>query len=75
MNKIKSDVRNSLDPSTVESLIRVSSEGTEIKDFNSKPYVEKWFQSKRKVKYRGWPNRIRWHDDDDNDDDVDDDNE
>jgi hypothetical protein len=59
VSRIKSDVRSCLDPTTVESLIRISGEGPPIEDFKTNPCVERWFAQKHSVKYAGWPNAIQ----------------
>lgn len=59
VNRIKSDVRSCLDPTTVEALIRISSEGPPIEEFKTNAVVERWFSQKRTVKYAGWPNAIQ----------------
>lgn len=55
VNRIKSDVRSSLHPTTVESLIRISSEADSVKDCDPVPFIERWFSKPRKVHYLGWP--------------------
>ncbi|XP_069811753.1 zinc finger protein 862-like [Dendropsophus ebraccatus] len=56
-NRIKSQVRSSLHISTLEDLIRISSEGPSLELFNPEPSVKRWFNSKRKRRpqYKGWP--------------------
>ncbi|XP_069119717.1 zinc finger protein 862-like [Argopecten irradians] len=57
MNRIKTDVRSSLNITTLEDLIRISGEGPDILDFDPKSAVQKWLSTSRKVKlnYVGWP--------------------
>ena len=59
VDRVKRDTRSCLDPTTVEALIRISSEGPRIEDFKTNPCVERWFSWKRTVKYAGWPNAIQ----------------
>lgn len=55
INRIKSDVRNCLSTSTVNSLVRISAEGQSIESFQTKPCIVRWFSKPRKVVYDGWP--------------------
>ena len=59
VRRIKSDTLSGLDPTTVEALIRISSEGPRIQDFKRNPCVERWFSQKRAVKYAGWADAIQ----------------
>ncbi|XP_069142263.1 zinc finger protein 862-like [Argopecten irradians] len=57
MNRIKTDVRSSLNITTLEDLIRISGEGPDILGFDPNSAVQKWLSTSRKVKlnYVGWP--------------------
>lgn len=59
--RIKSDVRSCLNPDTVEDLIRISTEGPELEEFDAIESVEKWLskgKSPRRPNYMPWPNDI-----------------
>lgn len=57
-NRIKSKVRNSLSVSTLEDLVRISTEGPSLELFDPEPSVKRWLSSskrKRRPNYTGWP--------------------
>lgn len=56
-NRIKSKVRNSLHVSTLEDLIRISTEGPSLEQFDPEPCVKRWLSAKKK---RRRPNYTQW---------------
>ncbi len=56
-NRIKSKVRNSLHVSTLEDLIRISTEGPSLEQFDPEPCVKLWLSAKKK---RRRPNYTQW---------------
>lgn len=56
-NRIKSKVRNSLHVSTLEDLIRISTEGPSLEQFDSEPGAKRWLSAKKKRRpdYTQWP--------------------
>ena len=59
--RIKSDIRASLDPSTVLDLIRISVEGPPLETFDSGIAVKKWLaegKRARRPNFKEWPKNI-----------------
>lgn len=57
-NRIKSKVRNCLSVSTLEDLVRISTEGPSLELVDAEPSVKHWLSSskrKRRPNYTGWP--------------------
>jgi len=67
-NTIKCDVRSALNTSTVETLIRLSGEGSSVEKFDPSDSIDHWFSTDRKMgAYTHWPSDCS--DSGDNDDD------
>uniref|UniRef100_A0A8C6SCA7 HAT C-terminal dimerisation domain-containing protein n=1 Tax=Neogobius melanostomus TaxID=47308 RepID=A0A8C6SCA7_9GOBI len=56
--RIKSDVRSSLHPTTVEDLIRISVEGPSVEAYDASAAIKKWLedgQRERRPNFKSWP--------------------
>ncbi|XP_077866709.1 zinc finger protein 862-like [Saccoglossus kowalevskii] len=57
-NRIKSDCRSSLATQTVEHLIRISSDGPSLDDFDTESVARCWMNNSkrpRRIQYTAWP--------------------
>ncbi len=59
--RIKSDIRSSLYPNTVEDLIRISVEGPPLEAFDASASVKRWMeegQRARRPNLKSWPKDV-----------------
>ncbi|CAM4326971.1 unnamed protein product [Leuciscus chuanchicus] len=59
--RIKSDIRSSLHPKTVEDLIRISVEGPPLEAFDASASVKRWMeegQRARRPNFKSWPQDV-----------------
>ena len=63
MNRIKTESRNRFEQERLDTQIRVGEEEVNIIEFNSDPYIEKWYANKvRRIngaKPRNYPSKCR----------------
>ena len=59
--RVKTDCRSSLATETLEDLIRISSEGSPVCQFQPEAVAAKWMNSStrsRRLAYKGWPGEV-----------------
>jgi len=60
--RIKSDIRCSLHPNTVEDLIRISVEGPPLEAFDASASVKRWMEEGQRAwrpNFKSWPQDVK----------------